>query len=74
MLYFILLPHTSSICLGLLPVLSISFLLNSLWALVFSIPTGVLMVIRTLLDDRMLQKELPGYREYTRNQLIPGVW
>ena len=38
--------------------------------------TGAL-VLRTSLEDRTLQKELPGYREYAgevRYRLIPGIW
>jgi protein-S-isoprenylcysteine O-methyltransferase Ste14 len=57
--------------------LSVPILLGSLWALVFAIPTGVLMIIRTSLEDRMLQEELAGYKEYAqkvRYRLIPGVW
>jgi protein-S-isoprenylcysteine O-methyltransferase Ste14 len=57
--------------------LSVPILLGSLWALVFAIPVGILMVIRTSLEDRMLQEELPGYKEYTQEvkyRLIPGVW
>lgn len=37
----------------------------------------VVFIIRTYLEDRTLQKELPGYTEYaehTRYRLIPGVW
>ena len=57
--------------------LSVPILLGSLWALVFAIPTGVLMIIRTSREDRMLQEELAGYKEYAqkvRYRLIPGVW
>ena len=35
------------------------------------------MVIRTALEDRTLQVELPGYAEYatrTKYRLLPGVW
>jgi protein-S-isoprenylcysteine O-methyltransferase Ste14 len=35
------------------------------------------MVIRTALEDRMLQEELAGYKEYTQEvkyRLLPGVW
>ncbi len=56
---------------------SVPILLGSLWALVFAIPAGVLMIIRTSLEDRLLQEELPGYTEYTHEvkyRLIPGVW
>ena len=41
-----------------------------------AIAVGLLMV-RTVLGDRTLQAELPGYREYAgrvRYRLIPGVW
>ncbi len=57
--------------------LSVPILLGSLWALLFAVPVGVLMVIRTALEDHMLQEELPGYREYAREvkyRLLPGVW
>jgi protein-S-isoprenylcysteine O-methyltransferase Ste14 len=36
-----------------------------------------LFVIRTALEDRMLQAELPGYKEYARGvryRLLPDVW
>jgi protein-S-isoprenylcysteine O-methyltransferase Ste14 len=36
-----------------------------------------LFVWRTFMEDRTLQRELPGYAEYarkTRNRLIPGLW
>jgi len=38
---------------------------------------AVVLVIRTVLEDRTLQEELPGYKEFTqktRYRLIPGVW
>jgi len=38
---------------------------------------GILLVIRTFLEDITLQKELPGYVEYAkkvRYRLLPGVW
>ncbi len=57
--------------------LAIPFLLGSLWALVPGTVTVVLVSIRTYLEDRMLQGELPGYQEYThevRYRLIPGTW
>ncbi len=37
----------------------------------------VLMVIRTALEDRTLQAELPGYAEYAQRvpyRLLPGIW
>ena len=53
------------------------FLLGSWWALV---PAGLGVggyLLRTALEDRTLQEELPGYREYThqtRYRLLPGIW
>jgi protein-S-isoprenylcysteine O-methyltransferase Ste14 len=53
------------------------FMLASDWAW---IPAGVcivLTIVRTMLEDRTLCLELPGYTafaERTRNRLIPGVW
>jgi protein-S-isoprenylcysteine O-methyltransferase Ste14 len=37
----------------------------------------VLYVVRTALEDRTLQAELPGYAEFaqrTRFRLLPGIW
>ncbi len=36
-----------------------------------------LTIIRTALEDRTLQAELDGYRDYARGvryRLLPGVW
>lgn len=44
------------------------------------IPAGIAIaavILRTSLEDNMLQEELAGYKEYsqqTRSRLIPGVW
>jgi protein-S-isoprenylcysteine O-methyltransferase Ste14 len=52
-------------------------LLGSLWGL---IPAGlncVAFIIRTALEDRTLQDELAGYRDYAqkvRYRLVPGIW
>ena len=40
-------------------------------------PACLLLVLRTLWEDRTLQDELPGYQEYAqrvRYRLVPGVW
>lgn len=55
----------------------VALILGSWWALVPGGVIGVLFVIRTALEDRMLQDELPGYTEYAqrvRYRLLPGVW
>jgi protein-S-isoprenylcysteine O-methyltransferase Ste14 len=57
--------------------LGIPFLLGSLWALIPGITAAALMIIRTALEDRMLQAELPGYRDFVqevRYRLVPGIW
>lgn len=62
---------------GLLSYLAAPFFLDSLWALLPTAFLTVALVIRTSLEDRTLQDELEGYREYAqrvRYRLIPGVW
>jgi protein-S-isoprenylcysteine O-methyltransferase Ste14 len=57
--------------------MGIPLVLGSLWALVPAWLIGILFIIRTALEDRTLQTELPGYREYTRKvryRLFPGIW
>ncbi len=51
--------------------------LSSSWTLVLSGLMVVLMIVRTLLEDKVLQEELQGYKEYTaqvRYRLLPGIW
>lgn len=56
---------------------SMPLVLGSLWAY---IPAGVMvlvLVIRTVREDRTLQKELPGYQDYSnqvRYRLAPYIW
>jgi protein-S-isoprenylcysteine O-methyltransferase Ste14 len=62
---------------GYLFFLGIPLALGSLWALIPAILTGLLLVVRTVWEDRTLREELPGYREYAqrvRYRLVPGVW
>ncbi len=62
---------------ALLTYLATPFFLNSWWAL---LPVGfitLVLVIRTHLEDQVLQSELVGYHEYARQvryRLLPGVW
>jgi protein-S-isoprenylcysteine O-methyltransferase Ste14 len=52
-------------------------LLDSLWAFLPSLFLTVVLVLRTRLEDRTLQEELAGYREYAgrvRYRLVPGLW
>ena len=62
---------------GLLGYVFIPLLLDSVWAWIPAALLVVVMVIRTALEDKTLQTELPGYKEYaqkTRYRLLPGVW
>ena len=62
---------------GLFGYVFIPILLDSLWAFIPAILLGIVMVIRTALEDKTLQAELPGYKEYTqqtRYRLFPGIW
>lgn len=62
---------------GVLATLGIPLLLNSWWAFIPALGVVVLTIVRTRLEDRTLQKELPGYAAYarrTRFRLMPGVW
>jgi protein-S-isoprenylcysteine O-methyltransferase Ste14 len=52
-------------------------LLGSLWALIPGLAAAALMITRTSLEDRTLQAELPGYRDFVqevRHRLVPGIW
>jgi protein-S-isoprenylcysteine O-methyltransferase Ste14 len=52
-------------------------LLGSLWSLIPGALAALLMIVRTALEDRTLQGELDGYRDYARRvryRLLPGVW
>ena len=57
--------------------LSIPLLLGSWWAFVPAVLSMFGIAVRTALEDRTLQNELKGYREYAkrvRYRLIPGIW
>jgi protein-S-isoprenylcysteine O-methyltransferase Ste14 len=57
--------------------LAMPVMLDSLWALIPAALTVAVVCLRTLLEDRTLVAELPGYADYaqrTRYRLIPGIW
>jgi protein-S-isoprenylcysteine O-methyltransferase Ste14 len=62
---------------ALLSYLATPLFLDAIWAF---LPAGfitILLVIRTGLEDKTLQAELDGYREYARRvryRLLPGIW
>jgi protein-S-isoprenylcysteine O-methyltransferase Ste14 len=57
--------------------LAMPLILDSAWAI---IPVALLLavtIVRTRLEDRTLQEELPGYRGYAKRveyRLFPGIW
>jgi protein-S-isoprenylcysteine O-methyltransferase Ste14 len=62
---------------ALLTYLFTPILLDSYWAYIPVALLTVVLVIRTSLEDRTLQQELPGYADYaqrTRDRLLPGIW
>jgi protein-S-isoprenylcysteine O-methyltransferase Ste14 len=56
---------------------SMALLLGSWLALVPALLIAVLLVVRTMFEDRMLKDLLPGYRNYALDvtrRLVPGIW
>jgi len=52
-------------------------LLGSWWAFAPAVVAAAILVVRTVLEDRTLNKELSEYEAYTqkvRYRLMPGVW
>ena len=62
---------------GIMFAISIPLLIGSIYTF---IPVGIyifLMIIRTWLEDKTLQKELKGYLDYSKQvkyRLLPGIW
>jgi protein-S-isoprenylcysteine O-methyltransferase Ste14 len=51
--------------------------LNSLWTILPAVVALAIVVVRTTLEDRTLQEELVGYKEYVRRvryRLFPGIY
>jgi len=62
---------------GLIWYLMTPLILGSLWTFIPTIAEVALTVLRTSLEDKTLQAELPGYQEYTqqtRYRLVPRIW
>lgn len=57
--------------------LAMPVLFDSLWAFIPALLLFGVIILRTVLEDRTLQAELPGYKEFTqktRYRLFPGIW
>lgn len=62
---------------NILPPFGLVLALGSTWTLIPALIVLVIALLRTALEDRTLQAELPGYREYTRRvryRLFPGIY
>ncbi len=62
---------------NIVPLAGIVLALSSLWTIIPAAISFILIVVRTVLEDRTLQKELPGYSEYAarvRFRLFPGIY
>jgi protein-S-isoprenylcysteine O-methyltransferase Ste14 len=61
----------------IMSLLAYPFILGSWWGFLPNLVLSLIIVIRTALEDRTLQKELPGYREYAQKvkyRLAPLIW
>jgi protein-S-isoprenylcysteine O-methyltransferase Ste14 len=62
---------------AILTYLATPLFLDSGWAFIPAVFLVILLVLRTSLEDKVLQVELEGYSEYAdkvRYRLFPGVW
>lgn len=62
---------------NMLAVPGIILALGSVWTIIPGILALIIAIIRTRLEDQVLQKELPGYNSYAnrvRYRLIPGIF
>ena len=62
---------------NILPLLGIVLALSSVWTVIPAVVALIIAIVRTALEDRTLQEELPGYREYAqrvRYRLLPGIY
>jgi protein-S-isoprenylcysteine O-methyltransferase Ste14 len=62
---------------GIVLTFGIALALGSLWALLPAVLVIVVLLIRTILEDATLHRELSGYAEFasrTRYKWIPGIW
>ncbi len=62
---------------GLMTYLASPLFLDSVWAFLPAVAITIILIIRTNLEDKFLQDELAGYRDYAKcvhYRLLPGVW
>jgi protein-S-isoprenylcysteine O-methyltransferase Ste14 len=57
--------------------LPIPLFLDAAWAFLPTVFPTIVLIIRTISEDRTFQDELTSYRDYAkqvRYRLLPGVW
>ena len=57
--------------------IGLPLLFGSWWALIAAAVSMIAVIVRTALEDKTLQEELPGYDKLvaqTRFRLFPGIW
>ena len=62
---------------SILALFGIVLALSSVWTLIPAAVASIIAVFRTVLEDRTLQDELPGYRNYARRvsyRLVPWIY
>jgi len=62
---------------GILVTAATPLMLGSVWAFGLGVLGAALLMVRTVLEDRVLLQELEGYDEYAwrvQHRLLPGVW
>ena len=62
---------------GFLFTIIMGLMLGSWWASIPQVIAAFMLVWRTAREDKTLQAELPGYKEFTNEtkyRLLPGVW
>ncbi|MBI5680275.1 MAG: isoprenylcysteine carboxylmethyltransferase family protein [Methanobacterium sp.] len=62
---------------GIIFTIATPIVLASFWGLIPALLSVVTLFIRTYLEDKTLQEELEGYKEYTNEikyRIIPGIW
>jgi protein-S-isoprenylcysteine O-methyltransferase Ste14 len=62
---------------GVVTYLATPFVLDAMWGWIPAALVILGVFIRTWLEDRTLQEELDGYKDYTQDvhhRLVPGIW
>ena len=56
---------------------AVPLVLGSAWAFAPVVAMTLLLMVRTVLEERLLRRDLPGYEVYigqTRWRILPGIW